>query len=186
MPEKPEVAASENFGNTEVFSKTHTSGQRHAVNYTMPEDGTITSITMYHEAGDGMMLFGLYEDDGQGKPGILLGISAEMDVRNFAGWQTVDLTAPIFVPGGTTVWIAWVYENNIGIRYQPGSSGRTNSYANASWRAGMPADYGPCFIFNYSYSVSGHSRELFVFCAVYIRSNHAFSFSSAIVFRFLV
>jgi hypothetical protein len=138
-------------GNTLLFSQVSTNGNRRAMLYTMPEDGIIQSITMYHEAGNGKMLLGLYADDGQGKPGSRLGVTAETDVSIIAGWQTADLIAPVFVSASTHIWLAWIYESNPGIRYQSGAPGRAQS--NEMWNDGMPTSYGPSSRSNYIYSI---------------------------------
>ena len=140
-----------NLGNTEIFSNVTTRANRRSMPYTMPEDGTIQSISMYHEAGNGKMLLGLYADDGQGKPGSRLGVTAKTDVNSIEGWQTVDLISPVFVRAGTPIWLAWVYENNPAIRYQIGSPGRAQS--NETWSDGMPSYYGSSSVYSYIYSI---------------------------------
>jgi hypothetical protein len=139
------------LGNVNKFLSLTTINNRRAVPYTMPEDGTITSISMYHEAGYGRMLLGLYADDGQGKPGTRLGVTAEAEVSSVAGWQTINLLAPVFVSAGRPIWLAWVYENNPGIRYQSGVPGRAQS--DALWSSGMPTWYGSSSVSNYVYSI---------------------------------
>ena len=134
-----------------VFSNITKIGKRRAVPYTMPEDGFIQSISMYHNGGSGKMLLGLYADNGQGYPGSRLGVTAETDVSSIEGWQSIELKTPVYVPAGTPIWLAWVYENNPGIRYQTGMPGRAES--NETWSGGMPISYGPSSIANYIYSI---------------------------------
>jgi hypothetical protein len=145
------VSNTVDLGNAHVFSDVTTSDKRRSVPYTMPEDGFIDSITMYHEAGNGRMLLSLYADDGRGNPASQLGVTAETDVSSSAGWQSIELIEPVFVPAGTQIWLAWVYENNPGIRYQSGSPARAESIA--TWYDGMPAAYGPSSFKNYIYSI---------------------------------
>ena len=78
-------------------------------------------------------------------------MTAETDVSGIEGWQTVYLNEPVFVAGGTPIWLAWVYENNPGIRYQSGSPGRAQS--SGVWYDRMPAAYGPSAIAGYIYSI---------------------------------
>jgi hypothetical protein len=100
----------------------------------MPKDGTIVSVTMYHAADpnnvDDSMILAVY--DGEDYPQNRLGVTAETRVDDSVGWQTIDLTSPVSVTGGTRIWLAWVYEaieeTTIGIRYQDGSPGRYQAY----------------------------------------------------------
>jgi hypothetical protein len=147
----PGFGALKSVGNTAVFPYVTTNRNRRAAPYTMPQDGIIRSISMYHEAGSGKMRLGLYADDGQGLPGSQLGVTAETNVSSNGGWQTVDLIAPVFVTAGTPIWLSWVYENNPGIRYQSGAPGRAQT--DEAWSDGMPAAYGSSTIANYIYSI---------------------------------
>jgi uncharacterized repeat protein (TIGR02543 family) len=136
-------------GNTTVFGSTSTTPNRRAMPFTMPEDGTITSVSMYHEAGSGSMLLGVY--DGEGTPQNRLGVTSTTTVSSSAGWQTINLTGPAFVAGGTTVWLAWVYESIPGVRYETGSPGRFQS--DDLWAGGMPDPYGSGAQAAYLYSI---------------------------------
>jgi len=68
-----------------------------------------------------------------------------------AGWQTVPLKSPITVTSGQTVWLAWLFENNPGIRYASGTPGRAQSAG--TWSAGMPATFGAASYADYQYSI---------------------------------
>jgi PKD repeat protein len=136
-------------GNTTVFSTTSVTPNRRAMPFTMPEDGTIFSVTMYHEAGSGSMMLGVY--DGATLPGNRLGLTTATAVSGTAGWQTINLTAPVFVQGGTTVWLAWVYESIPGVRYDVGTPGRVQSPD--LWAAGMPDPFGTGTQVDYIYSI---------------------------------
>jgi hypothetical protein len=138
------------IGNTEVFSNTTNAPNRRAVSYTMPEDGTIQSITLYHLAGRGNMILAIY--DGENQPTNLLSKSETVPVAGTDGWQTVNLVEPVFVTGGTKIWIAWVLEQNSGILvYEYGTIPRAD--AGRGWFAGMPDQFGFSSLANYSYSI---------------------------------
>ena len=117
--------------------------------FNMPEDGTISSVTMYHTGGSGNMILAVYE--GESTPTNRLGVTASTAIAGSTGWQTINLTSPAFVAGGTTVWLAWVYQTNPGIRYQTGSPGRYQS--SATWSGGMPDPFGSGSQANYLYSI---------------------------------
>lgn len=137
-------------GNTTVFTTTTNATNRRAASYTMPEDGTIESISMYHKAGSGSMILGIY--DGDTDPTNLLGKTAAVSVSGSDGWQTVNLLSPVSVSGGTTIWLAWVLEENSGIIvYESGSVPRSD--AGVGWSAGMPDSWGSSSLANYSYSI---------------------------------
>jgi hypothetical protein len=144
-----EIGTAQTVGNTDVYGSSTTTSNRRAMPFTMPEDGTIDSITMYHSGGSGGMILGVY--DGEGSPANRLGVTATTTVNSGTGWQTVDLQSPAFVAGGSTVWLAWVYESNPGIRYETGSPGRVD--AGVGWSGGMPDPYGSSSQSNYIYSI---------------------------------
>ena len=106
---------------------------------------------MYHHGGSGEMLLGLYADDGQGNPGTQLALTEETGVSAVDGWQTVKLIEPVFVPAGSPIWLAWVYERNPGTRYKVDSPARAK--ANEFWGTGMPVEFGPTSLENYVYSI---------------------------------
>jgi hypothetical protein len=136
-------------GNETVFSSRTTLGERRAMPFTMPEDGTIESVTIYHEGGSGKMILAVY--DGQTLPDNRLAVTAQTAVQGFAGWQTIELTTPVFIPAGTRIWLGWVFENNPGIRYKAGSPGRAQS--DHGWSGGMPDPFGASSQSDYVYSI---------------------------------
>ncbi len=144
-----EIGTTGTVGNTNVFGSTSTSNSRRAMPFTMPEDGTIASVSMYHTGGSGRMILAVY--DGEGSPQNRLGVTAETFVSGSTGWQTINLTNLVSVQGGTTIWLAWVYEDNPGIRYQTGSPGRVD--AGVGWSGGMPDPFGSGSQSNYIYSI---------------------------------
>jgi hypothetical protein len=136
-------------GNTTIFGSTSTSANRRAMPFTMPEDGTIETVTMYHAGGSGGLILGVY--DGASTPQNRLGVTNSTTINSGAGWQTINLQSPVFVAGGSTVWLAWVYQSNPGIAYQTGSPGRYQS--SATWSGGMPDPFGSGSQANYLYSI---------------------------------
>jgi hypothetical protein len=141
-------------GNTKVFGSISTSENRRAMPFTMPEDGTIESVTMYH-IGSGCscndMVLGVY--DGEGAPQNRLAVTPSTAVSSSTGWQTINLTGPAYVSEGSMVWLAWVYECNPGIRYQTGSPGRYQSDDNTICSGGMPDPFGSGSQASYIYSI---------------------------------
>jgi gingipain R len=144
-----EVGPTGTVGITDVYGSNSTSNYRRAMPFTMPENGTITSVTMYHTGGSGSMIMGVY--DGSSTPQNRLAVTPTTAVSGSTGWQTINLTGSAYVPGGSTVWLAWVYESNPGIRYQTGSPGRYQS--SQSWSGGMPDPFGSGSQTNYVYSI---------------------------------
>jgi uncharacterized repeat protein (TIGR02543 family) len=144
-----EVGTTGTVGITTVYGSSSTSNYRRAMPFTMPEDGTITSVTMYHTGGSGSMILGVY--DGASTPQNRLAVTASTAVSGSTGWQTINLTGSAFVSSGSTVWLAWVYESNPGIRYQTGSPGRYQS--SQTWSGGMPDPFGSGSQANYLYSI---------------------------------
>jgi len=137
-------------GNTTVLPGTTSLQIRRAVPYTMPEAGQLRSISIYHEAGSGQVLLGVYTDS-SGKPGARVGVTAATTVSNTAGWQTVPLQSPVSVSAGQKIWLAWVFQNAVVIHATAGSPGRADS--TGTWSGGMPTSFGSSTIGNYLYSI---------------------------------
>jgi hypothetical protein len=55
------------------------------------------------------------------------------------------------VSAGQTIWLAWVFESNPGIRWDYGSPGRASS--SQTWSGGMPATFGSSTQADYIYSI---------------------------------
>jgi PKD repeat protein len=144
-----EITGSGTMGHTTVFGSSTTTANRRAMPFTMPENGTISSVTMYHTGGSGDMILAVYE--GAGSPQARLGITPETAVSGSTGWQTIDLTSSVYVPGGTTIWLCWVYETNPGIYYQAGTPGRVD--AGEAWTGNMPDPFGTSTQADYIYSI---------------------------------
>ena len=138
-----------NVGITSVGGSTSTSTYRRAMPFTMPENGTIKSVSMYHAAGSGGLILAVY--DGSSAPTNRIATTGTVTCSGTAGWQTVNLTSPVYVSGGSTVWLAWVYESNPGIAYETGSPGRYQS--TAEWSGGMPDPFGTGAQADFLYSI---------------------------------
>jgi len=143
------VGVGGNVGNTDVFSGTTIYANRRAQPCTMPENGTIQSITIYHEGGSGNMILAVYE--GETEPDFRIAVTPETFINTSAGWQTVNLTDAVYVQSGRKVWLAWVFEDNPGIRYESGTPGRAD--AGIGWSGGMPENFGSSSTSGYIYSV---------------------------------
>jgi parallel beta-helix repeat protein len=137
-------------GNTEVFTGTTTAGNRRAIPVTFNESGSIESLSVYHNGGNGNMLLGVYSDQ-NGTPASLLGLTSATAVNSAEGWQTVSLSNPVSVNSGQKVWLSWVFEKSPGIRYAAGQPARAQS--SETWSAGLPAAFGAVDFVGYTYSV---------------------------------
>jgi hypothetical protein len=137
-------------GNTEVYSSSNAVVNRRAMPVTFSESGSIQSISIYHNGGTGNVLLGVYSD-ASGLPSTQLGVSAATVVNSTAGWQTVSLTSPVTVTAGQKVWLSWVFQNSVSVRYTAGTPGRAQS--NETWLAGMPATFGAATIANNKFSI---------------------------------
>ncbi|MBK6285927.1 MAG: T9SS type A sorting domain-containing protein [Draconibacterium sp.] len=137
-------------GNTEVYNGVSTSPNRRAISITSKESGTIESISIYHDGGNGNILMGVYSDN-NGKPSNQIGVTASTVINSITGWQTVALSSPVPVNAGQTIWLSWVFQNNPGIRYVIGSPGRVQS--DETWSSGMPSSFGVSTNTTYEYSV---------------------------------
>ena len=173
--------ASETIGNTDIFGSSTTNSKRQAMPFTMSETGDIQSISIYYNGGGtGSLLLGVYSDVA-GAPSQLLGVTTVTPINATEGWQTVDLNTPVTVSGGETIWLAWVFENNPGIRYQAGTPGRASS--GVGWSGGMPTSFGTSSLANYIYSIyasysasSGESKsqEVVLGESIYVKDKAEF------------
>ena len=131
-------------GNTAVFDRTSTSNYRRAVPVTFSEAGTIQSLSINHigdGAGTGDILMGVYSDNSG--PSALLGITATTEVNATAGWQTIDLIAPVAVSSGQKVWLAWVLETQVGLMYANNAIGGATTITGNNGTLQMFADVEP-------------------------------------------
>jgi hypothetical protein len=144
------ITATETAGITQVYPGTSTTANRRAVPVTFTEDGTIQSISIYHNGGTKNVLLGVYTDY-NGSPSAKLGATSSTVINGAEGWQTVTLESPVDVINGQTVWLSWVFENNPGIRYAVGTPARAQSPT--LWPAGLPEAFGPSTFAGYKYSI---------------------------------
>jgi parallel beta-helix repeat protein len=139
-----------NQGNTEVYNGTSTAAYRRAMPVTFSELGSIQSISIYHNGGTGNVILGVYSDQ-SGNPSTQLGVTSSTVINSTAGWQTVSLASAVNVTAGQTVWLAWVFQNNPGVRYMAGTPGRAQS--TSTWTGEMPATFGTSTIADNKFSI---------------------------------
>lgn len=132
------LAAQPVVGNVAVYPEALVRNTRCAEPFVVPADGTIESISIYHEGGSGMMLLGVYA--GRSAPDVRVGITRATPVNAHAGWQTVALTEPVWAPGGASIWLAWVFEKTPKIRCRIATTGWFES--KDGWTAGLPGTFG--------------------------------------------
>ncbi|MEZ5104292.1 MAG: LamG-like jellyroll fold domain-containing protein [Draconibacterium sp.] len=138
------------IGNTDVFSYVAKDDNLRAMPVTFSRKGIVNSISIYHGGGFGNMILGMYADQ-SGSPSTKLGVSRSTPVNANEGWQTVELSTPICVTAGQTVWLAWIFQNNPGVRYSIGAPGRASSQN--TWQTEMPENFGISNTKDYKYSV---------------------------------
>jgi hypothetical protein len=138
------------IGYTDILSMKVHSCYRRAQQVTIPDDGNIESITMYHGPGEGNLLFGVYADNGN-TPGNLLASTPVSANSPSLGWQTVALSSQLTVTAGQKVWLAWVFTNGTDIYYGNGTPGRAHS--GEFWTGELPDYFGPATFSNYIYSI---------------------------------
>ena len=80
-----------------------------------------------------------------------MAITESTAITSTAGFQTIELTEPVYAQEDQTIWLAWVFENNPGIRYTSGSPGRAAS--GQSWASGMPEEFLSSTPASYVYSI---------------------------------
>ena len=126
-------------GYSTVFPNISAVTNRRAVPVTMQEAGTIESLTIYHQGGSGQAILAVYQD-AAGMPGARLGITDSTLIHSTEGWQEFALQSPVAVSSGQTIWLAWVFENDPGMRWADSTPGRAIS--SATWSGGMPDSFG--------------------------------------------
>ncbi len=137
-------------GSTEIYSSVSTNASKRAMPVTIDKNGEISSISIYHNGGDGKVLLGVFSDE-SGMPSSLIGITPATNVNSYEGWQTISLKSPVAVNVAQTIWLAWVFENNPGIRYTIGKPGRASS--SDTWQNQLTSDFGEASIADYIYSI---------------------------------
>lgn len=144
-----QVSSPGTVGITSVFGSISANDNRRAMPFVMPENGTLESISIYHEGGFGVMYLAVYE--GNSAPGNRLGITSPTIINSGSGWQTINLKTPVTVSGGTQIWLAWVFSDNPGVRYQTGTPGRADS--GVDFAGGMPSNFGVSTQAPFQYSI---------------------------------
>jgi len=137
-------------GNMEVYNLVSTQNYHRAIPVTFTESGTIQSLSIFHNGGTGNLLMGIYSNSSEA-PASRLGVTSSSPVNSSSGWQTISLQSPVTVSSGQTVWLSWVFENTIGVRYTTGIPARAQS--TSIWSGEMPATFGTASFANYRYSV---------------------------------
>lgn len=137
----------ETVGRTEASGTTSQMLSRSAQRITMPEGGTITSISFYHGATGAQVVVGIYNDNGD-NPGTLLERSGIMGVEN-AGWQTIPLSNPVPASAGQTLWLAWMFQSGPSTKFI--NDGSVNGYRHVN---GSTWTYDPNTILPSSFGTS--------------------------------
>lgn len=143
-------SSSNSIGYFDLFGYSSTDTNLRAMPVTFNVTSEINSISIYHEGGTGNLILGVYSEQNN-TPSSRLGITKSTILSSSAGWQTIELTKPVVVESGQTVWLSWLFENNPGIRYTVGTPGRASS--SNTWTSGMPETFGSSNISNYKYSI---------------------------------
>lgn len=112
-----------------------------ASQFTMPEDGILTDVSIYHvgTGNTGNLLVGVYNDNGSNAPGNLVATSALVSDTN-TGWNDIALVNSIEVTAGTKLWLAVVGEN-LQITFNSGTGLRAR-YATDGFHDALPASFG--------------------------------------------
>jgi parallel beta-helix repeat protein len=145
-----QVEIQKNIGYTEIYATKVANANRLAMPVTFNETGEINSISIYHEGGTDNLILGVYSDQGS-SPALKLGVTASTAINSKPGWQTVSLTSPVLVNSGQTVWLAWVFEKNPGVRYTSGTPGRAAS--TSYWPPELPETFGASIKADQKYSI---------------------------------
>jgi len=97
------AATTATFGNTHIGNYTDRTpvGDKDSCRYKAPEDGILTSISMYILTGNTQVRYGVY-DDLNGQPNNLLGQS-DLVTTTANSWVTASLTVP--VTAGKSYWL---------------------------------------------------------------------------------
>ncbi|HSH52517.1 MAG TPA: hypothetical protein VK982_12405, partial [Bacteroidales bacterium] len=140
-------------GTQVILSETSTTNVRRAYPITMTESGLIKSVVFYHDADTvgGGILVGIYSNSGTAPYNRLAYSDGSAIVTNAQEWQEIDLIEPVYVEEGTTIWVAWVIENAVGMYYQAGSTPRAGT--SSPYSNGMPDPFGAATFSDYDYSV---------------------------------
>jgi hypothetical protein len=185
----PSAATVGSFGKTTVGSSSDSTGGSNYVvscKYTMPESGSITTITAYIQSHDGTAHNGkaaLYADNA-GVPGAKLVESSEVSISSL-GWYTFTVSYTN-TQGSSNFWLAITVQNGWRYRYNAGSSNqeayRAYAYPN------FPNPYSPqgyhafamSIYANYTTGTSGTSLQALDLIVTPTSANLAVGGSAAI------
>ena len=146
--------ATDNLGYETIFANTSANANLTAQRFTMPEDGVILSVSVYHLEGTDDMQLAVYADTNNGDlPGALLGVTPVTAVADSDGWQTIELTTPLEVSEGTIIWLAWLFETNPGVTYETVSGSRRARATSSVWGSGMTNPFPAAGGFGHGYSI---------------------------------
>ena len=137
---QPVDTTSQKLGNSEVFTQSASSANVRAIPVISSKEGTIESVSIYHNGGTGNMQLAVFADE-NGSPGNLLGATRTTPVEAIEGWQTIDLSVPVPVTNGQTVWLSWLFEDNVLVRWSYSEQGRAQGMS--TWLTGLKSHFGP-------------------------------------------
>ena len=118
--------------------------------YTVPDTGQVVSVSIYVYYASGNVTVGIYSDNA-GVPDKLLATSQSATV--VSGWNTLNLTVPVNVTAGTTIWIAHQFSGSASTFYQTGGAVKDRYVANA-YSNGLPTSVGTTTAFGVGTSFS--------------------------------
>ncbi len=134
------------LGYSAVFPNISYHDDRRAIPCIMPVDAGIKSVSIYHNGGSGGFAVAIYYGRDEEHPFGLGWDKGPVPVAADEGWQTVDIFGTLPIPAGDKIWVAWIFEDNPGVRYQwtpDHSLGRANAVG-SSWADSlhMPGSFG--------------------------------------------
>jgi hypothetical protein len=139
----------ETVGNTQTGTSYSAANDRCAVRVVMPEEGDITSISVYCKDPDNELgepyIYAVYSD-ASNAPATRLEKSARLNLTAGTGWKSADLTSSLHVQANTVLWLALIYGDSPGVYYSS-STGGTVARSGVNWVSGtdeqnMPSSYG--------------------------------------------
>ena len=138
------------LGHTEVYSISSSTTFIRAMSVTSNVNAYVDSISIYHGGGTGNLILSVYSDV-NGTPGVLLGQTNPTVVNTKEGWQKVKLSSTVPVKNGDVVWLSWLFEQDVKVRFTTGVPARAQGVSR--WGDGLPVNFGPASFSNYIYSI---------------------------------
>ena len=137
--------SSQDFGHDSIYTTdTNNAGGNHvATQVTLPEDGTVTSITAYvycdsNDATD--VRYAIYDDNG-GEPGDLIVQTGQGDQAENWGWETLGIADTWLAAGDYWLAVSHDPQDQL-IRYDVGSTGKVRIHGDAGVDGFRPT-WGP-------------------------------------------